>query len=400
MERTISTRIKDMTPSATVELKGKIEALKQKGIKIIPFTLGEPDFNTPANIIEAAKKAMDDGFTRYTAAAGFIDLREAICKKLLTDNNLSFQTDQIIVTTGGKQALYNTLMTICNPGDEVILPTPCWVSYTEMIKLAGGIPVLIKTTEESGFSLDPKEIEKAITPKTTAILINSPNNPTGAVYSKNNLEQLGKIAAERGIYIISDEIYEKLVYDGETHYSIASLCPEIKDLCIVINGFAKSYAMTGWRIGYAAGPSKIIKGMCDLQGHTTSNTNSIAQKAAVQALLGPQDSVVNMHDEFARRRTYIIDRLNNMQGVTCANVKGAFYVLPNVSALFGKSTGSKTIQSSLDVATYLLEEAHVGVVTGDAFYSPNNIRLTYATSMEYIKLGMDKMQACIDKLFK
>ncbi len=395
MKSQISNRILNMTPSATVELAGKVAALKKEGVDILSFSLGEPDFPTPSNIIEAGYKAMVDGFTKYTSAAGIDELREAICEKLKKDNSLDYKPNQIIVTTGAKQAIFNALMAICNEGDEVIIPTPCWVSYVELVKLAGGVPVLVATEEKDGFQLDCEKVRAAVTNKTVAIIFNSPNNPTGAVYSKETILDIGKLALEKNFYIISDEIYEKLVYDGNVHYSVAALCPEAKDLCIVINGFSKSYSMTGWRVGYAAARPDIIKSMCSFQGHTTSNTNTIAQKASVEAIRGPQESVAMMHDEFARRRKYMIERLNKMPGITCLDVKGAFYTFPNISALYGKSVGGKIMKNSSDIASYLLDEANIAVVPGLAFESPNNMRLTYASSMEAIIEGMNRMERCI-----
>ena len=391
----LSKRILEMTPSATVELAGKIAELKAQGVDILSFSVGEPDFPTPQNIVDAAKDALDAGFTKYTAAAGIVELREAVCEKLKRDNGLDYTSAEIIVTTGAKQAIYNALMAICNPGDEVIIPTPCWVSYVEMVKLTGAKPVLVEAKEEDGFIPALDAIEAAVTDRTKAILFNSPNNPTGAVYDADTLRGLGRMALEKDFWLISDEIYEALVYDGARHYSVAALVPDVKHRCIIINGVSKSYSMTGWRIGYAAGPARTIKGMGSLQGHSTSNATSFAQKASVEALRGPQESVKVMHDEFARRREFMIRRLNEMPGVRCADVKGAFYAFPNVAALYGKSAGGRTISNSGDLAAYLLDEAHIAVVPGAAYEAPDYIRLTYATSMEDIREGMDRMERCI-----
>ena len=289
-------------------------------------------------------------------------------------------------------------MAICNPGDEVIIPTPCWVSYVEMVKLTGAKPVLVEAKEEDGFIPALDAIEAAVTDRTKAILFNSPNNPTGAVYDADTLRGLGRMALEKDFWLISDEIYEALVYDGARHYSVAALVPDVKHRCIIINGVSKSYSMTGWRIGYAAGPARTIKGMGSLQGHSTSNATAFAQKASVEALRGPQESVKIMHDEFARRREFMIRRLNEMPGVRCADVKGAFYAFPNVAALYGKSAGGRTISNSGDLAAYLLDEAHIAVVPGAAYEAPDYIRLTYATSMEDIREGMDRMERCIRAL--
>lgn len=394
----LSNRILEMTPSATVELAGKIADLKAQGVDILSFSVGEPDFPTPQNIIEAAKVAMDQGFTKYTAAAGIADLREAVCDKFKKDNGLEYATNEIIITTGAKQAIYNALMAICNPGDEVIIPTPCWVSYVEMVKLTGAVPVLVAALEEDGFIPKMEKLRAAVTDKTKAILFNSPNNPTGAVYDEDTLRGIGELAVEKDFWLVSDEIYEALVYDDAKHYSVAALVPAAKEKSIIINGVSKSYSMTGWRIGYAAGPAKTIKGMSSLQGHSTSNATSIAQKAAVEALRGPQESVGIMHDEFARRREVMIERLNAMPGIRCANVKGAFYTFPNVSALYGKSVGDRVIKDSSDLAAYLLDEAHIAVVPGVAYEAPDYLRLTYASSMEEIVEGMDRMERCIKAL--
>lgn len=398
MKERLANRIHQMTPSATVELAGKIAQLKSQGVDVISFSVGEPDFETPQNICQAAKQAIDDGYTKYTAAAGLEPVRQRICKKLLDDNGLSYTPDQIIICTGAKQALYNAFMTICNPGDEVILPAPCWVSYMEIVKLAGGVPVLVPCTQENGFQPRIQDLRAAVTDRTAAILFSSPNNPTGAVYSRELLTEIGRLAVERDLFVVSDEIYEALVYDDARHYSVAALCPEIKDRCIVINGVSKTYAMTGWRVGYAAGHRDVIKAMCSLQGHMTSNTAAMNQLACLEALQGPQDAVTRMHDEYARRRRYMIDRLNAMPGVHCPEAKGAFYTFPHVAALYGKSDGSRVIRNSSDLAAYLLEESHVAVVPGVAFQAPEHLRLTYASSMENIIEGMDRMEAALQKL--
>lgn len=391
----LSKRIKNMIPSMTIGLSDKIAELKREGIDIKNFSIGEPDFNTPQNIIDAAKKALDDGFTKYTVVAGILELREAVCKKLKNDNNVEYLPNQIIVSNGAKQSLMNTMLTICDANDEVILLTPCWVSYIEMVKLAEAKPVLVPTDEKNGFILDIDKIKQAITEKTKAIIINTPNNPTGAVYSEEQLRQLGELAVKHNFYIISDEIYEKLIYDGEKHISIASFSDEIKEKTIIINGFSKAYAMTGWRLGYAAGPRDIIKGMCDTQGHMTSAPNSIAQRAAVEALLGPQDSIEHMRQEYAKRREYLIQRLNDIEGIKCAEAKGAFYLMPEVSVLYGRKYKNQVLKDSIDIAKFLLEEAHIAVVPGIAFEAPNNIRISYANSLENIKEGMDRMEKAI-----
>jgi aspartate aminotransferase len=394
----LSKRILGMTPSATVELAGRIANLKKQGVSVLSFSLGEPDFPTPENICRAACLAIREGHTKYTAAAGILELREAVSGKLREDNGLAYAPDEITVTAGAKQALYNALMAVCDEGDEVIVPSPCWVSYVEMVKLAGGSPVLVPTREEEGFQLNMDVLKAAATPRTRAILINSPNNPTGAVYSKETLLALGKFAVGKGCYIIADEIYEKLIYDGEKHYSVGALCPECRDWCITVNGFSKAYSMTGWRVGYAAGPATVIKGMNGLQGHMTSNASTPAQKACVEALKGPQDSVAAMRDAFAERRGYIIDRLNKKAGIRCADVKGAFYVMPNVSALYGTKCNGKLITDSLTLSELFIDQVRVAVVPGVAFEAPDNIRISYAGSMDVIREGMDRMERCINSL--
>lgn len=394
----LTKRVKNMIPSMTIGITDKLEELKRNGIDIIKFNIGEPDFNTPENISNAAKKALDEGFTRYTVVSGILELREAIVKKLKEDNNLDYEVNNIVVSSGAKQALMNTILAICEEDDEVIIPTPCWVSYIEMIKLSGSKPVLVSVDEKNGFKLNIDKIREAITDKTKAILINTPNNPTGAVYSKEDLRELGKLAVENDFYIISDEIYEKLVYDGERHVSIASLSSEIKEKTITINGFSKAYAMTGWRLGYAVGPKDIIKGMNDIQGHMTSGPNSIAQKAGVEALTGPQESISIMIEEYGKKRKYLIEKLQGINGITCPDVKGAFYVMPDVSSFYGKEYDGKVIKDSIDLSEFLLEKAHIAVVPGIAFEAPNSIRISYSNSLENIKEGIGRMEKALELL--
>lgn len=398
MEKRLADRVYQMTPSATVELAGKVAQLKSQGVDVISFSVGEPDFQTPKNICEAGKKAIDDGFTKYTPAAGIMSVRECICKRLHDYNGLDYAPNQVIICTGAKQALYNAIMALVTPGDEVILPIPCWVSYVEMIKLAGGVPVLVPCSEENGFQPEIEDLRRAVTDKTKVILFNSPNNPTGAVYGKELLMAIGALAVEKDLFLISDEIYEALVYDGTEQHSVAALCPEVKERCIVINGTAKTYAMTGWRTGFAAGPADIIKAMSNLQGHMTSNAAAMAQVACIEAYNGPQDAAAAMCEEYGRRRRYMIDRLNAIPGIRCPEAKGAFYTFPHVASLFRKAAGDTVIKNSSDLATYLLEDSHVAVVPGVAFEAPDYLRLTYASSMENIIEGMDRIEASIRKL--
>ena len=393
----LSQRILKINPSITVDLTDKLEKLQRAGVDIVKLNIGEPDFDTPQNIIDAAKKALDNGYTRYTAVSGSLDLREVICRKLIKDNNLKYTHDEIIVTTGAKQALVNALLTLCSQGDEVILITPCWVSYIEMIKLSEAVPVIVELDSNQGFKLDIDKIKKVITKRTKAILINTPNNPTGAVYEKDELNELCKLAVKNNFYIISDEIYEKFVYDGAKHYSIASLSDEIKQRTITVNGFSKTYAMTGWRLGYAAGNKNIIRAMNNLQGHMTSGANSIAQKAAIEALLGSQNKVSMMVEKYQKRRIYLLNRLNNIDGLDCSNSKGAFYLMPNISKLYGKTFRGRYIKDSMGFVDFLLEEAQVAVVPGIAFHSPNTIRIAYCNSLENIKKGIDKIEKILNE---
>ena len=395
----ISSRIRNITPSATVAITGRVAALKKEGVNVINFGVGEPDFATPDHVGEAGKTAIDQHKTHYTAVAGILELRQAICKKLREDNGVEYTPEQISVGTGAKQPLFNALLALCEKGDEVILPTPCWVSYIEMIKLTEATPVLVPTKESEGFALDVDAIERALTPNTRVVLINTPNNPTGAVYSQESLRRLAALAVERDFVILSDESYEKLIYGGAKHFSVASISEEVKKHTVIINGVSKAYAMTGWRLGYAAGDTQLIKGMNALQSHATHAPCSIAQYASLEAICGPQDSVETMRQEFERRRDYLFGRLNAMSGVRCPHADGAFYLMPTISGLFGKKTpDGKVLQNSDDVAGYLLEEARIAVAPGAAFEAPESIRISYANSMEELIRGMDQMEAALGKL--
>ena len=396
----VSDRIKNLTPSATVELTSKVADMRAAGIDVIAYNVGEPDFNTPDNIIKACEKAMEEGKTKYTPASGIIPLRKAICKKLEKDNNVHYEMNQICVSTGAKQALNNAVLAICNPGDEIIVPTPCWVSYVEIIKLAEGKPVLVPTSEQEGFQLNVDAIAKAITPKTRAILINTPNNPTGALYTEESLRALGKLAVEHDLYIISDEVYEKLIYGDRKHICPASLGEDVKEHTIVVNGFSKAYSMTGWRVGYTAAPADIAKGISSLQGHTTSNATSFVQWACLEALEERTDPAVEtMRQEFNRRRDYLIQRLRAIPDVFCADADGAFYLMPNVSKYYGrKEEDGRVINNSSDFCNYILDEAKVAIVPGSAFEAPDNVRISYSNSMENIQKGIDRIEAAMAKL--
>lgn len=388
----LSQRIERMQPSATVELSAKIAELTRQGVEIIALNVGEPDFSTPDFVNQAAIEAIREGFTKYTPVAGIYELRKAISEKFEKDNQLKYSPDDIIVSTGAKQAIISAVLTLCEKGDEVIIPTPCWVSFVEMVKLADATPVPVNFGENNCFGINIEKVAQAITPRTRVMIVNSPNNPTGVVYKKQPLERLAELALKHNFYIISDEIYEKLVYDDSVHTSIASLSPEIFERTVTVNGFSKSYAMTGWRIGYAAGPRKIIAGMRALQGHMTTTTNSITQKAALAALRGPQETVEAMRKEYNKRRLYLLERLQKIEMIKCTNVAGAFYLLPNISRLFGKKFGNRILENSIDVANFFLDEARVALVPGDAFNAPNHIRISYSDSMENLKEAMDRLE--------
>lgn len=394
----LSERVKKIKPSPTLAMDARAKAMKAQGMDIVNFGVGEPDFDTPEHVKEAAIKAIRDGFTKYTPVGGIDELKEAIIEKFKNDNNLEYSKDEILVSCGAKHSLYNVAQALYGAGDEVIIPSPYWVSYPDQVLLNDAVPVFVKTYEEDSFMLRPDVLESKITKKTKAIILNSPSNPTGLTYDKKTLEAIAEIAVRHDIYVVSDEIYEKLVYDGVKHISIASLGKEIKDRTIVINGLSKSHAMTGWRIGFAAGPKDIIKAMANIQSQSTSNPTSIAQKAAVAALTGPQDFISVMHAEFDKRRKFLVDGLNSIDGVRCLKPTGAFYVFPNVSKLYGRKAGQRQINSSLDMAMYLLEDSNVALVHGDAFGDDSYIRISYATSMENIKKGLERIKEAVSKL--
>ena len=364
----------------------------RQGIDVISFGVGEPDFDTPDNVKQAAIKALSEGRTKYTPAGGIHELKVAIQQKFARDNGLEYGLDQIVVTVGAKHALYNLTQVLCDPGDEVIIPAPYWVSYIEQVRLTGAIPVVVETSGENGFRLTAEQLKAAITPRTKALVLNSPSNPTGAVYRREHLEAIAEVAVAKGIVVISDEIYEPFIYGGAKHVSIASLGPEIKALTLVVNGVSKSHAMTGWRIGFIAGDKRVVKAVTDLQSHSVSNPTSIAQYAAIEALTGPQDSVQTMVSEFAKRRDYLVERLRALPGVECDVPEGAFYVFPRISSAFGKSLNGRTIHNSADLCQLLLEEGHVSVVPGSAFGAEGYMRISYATSMANLQKGMDRIE--------
>lgn len=396
----LSNRVKNVKTSPTLSLRKIVLDMKKKGIEVIDFGSGDPSFFTPKHIINSATQAMKNGFTHYTSALGIDELREAVQEKLKRDNALSYEKDQIIITHGTKGAIYNILQVICEEGDEVIIISPYYLSYPEMVKLSGAKSVIISALEKDKFRLSPYLLEEAITDKTKAIIFNNPCNPTGVVYRQKEIEEIANIIVKRGIYVISDEIYEKIIYDGRKHISFASLSEEVSKLTFIVNGFAKSYAMTGWRMGYAAGPKEVISIMGRLQSQSISCLSPFLQKACITALQGSQDCVLNMVEEYTKRRNYIVERLQKI-GLFCSKPEGAFYVFPNVSKYFGRKFGDKIIRDSRDFSQILLEETMVTTVFGGAYGANDYIRLTYApSSIEEIKKGMDRIEEFLFKLQK
>ena len=384
----LSKRVRAIKPSPTLAIDVKAKALRQQGIDIISFGTGEPDFDTPDNIKEAAVSAIKSGYTKYCPVSGSPEIKKAVIDKFKRDNGLDYEPAEIIVSCGAKHSLYNIFQTIIDDGDEVIIAAPYWVSYTDMVILAGGKPVIVNTDDKNGFKMTPGALEKAITSKTKAVILNSPSNPTGSMYGFDELKAIAAVCLKHNILIISDEIYEKLVFCGAKFLSIASVSPEAKALTIVVNGVSKAFSMTGWRIGYAAGNKDIISAMAKIQSQSTSNPASISLKAAVEALNGKQDAVEMMRAEFEKRRNYIIERLNNMEGISCFKPDGAFYVFPNVSKLMGKTFAGKRINNDMEFADHLLEKAKIAVVPGLCFGAEGYMRLSYATSVEMIEEGV------------
>jgi aspartate aminotransferase len=394
----LSNRAKSLKPSPTLAINAKAKSMLAQGIHVVSFGAGEPDFDTPENIKQAAKKALDEGFTKYTPVGGIDELKDAIIKKFQRDSGLTYKRSEVLVSCGGKHSFYNLAQAIFDKGDEVIVPAPYWVSYPPMVSLAGGSPVIAETTEKNEFKITPGDLKKTITPKTKALIINSPSNPTGSAHTKKELEKIAEIALSKNFFVISDEIYEKIVYDGFQFTSIASLSEEMKKRTIIVHGVAKTYSMTGWRIGYTAGSEEIISAMNNIQSQSTSNPTSIAQKASVEALIGPQDEVKKMVNAFDQRRNYIVDRLNKITGVSCYKPVGTFYVFPNFSSYYGKSYQGKKIENSTHLADYFLDVAKVAVVPGVEFGADPFERLSFATSMENIKEGLDRIEEALKKL--
>jgi aspartate aminotransferase len=394
----LAKRIGQIKPSLTLAVDAKAKAMKKSGLDIVSFGVGEPDFDTPDHIKEAAIQAIKEGFTKYTPVSGIDELKEAVALRFKEDLGLDYNPNEVVITCGGKHALYNIAQALWGEGDEVIVPAPYWVSYPPMVLLAGANPIIVPSKEENGFKLTPEELRSAITPRTKAIILNSPSNPTGSVYSKNELEALGKVILEKDLIVVSDDIYDKILFDHLTFSNLVMIDPRFKEKTIVVNGASKTYAMTGWRIGYLAGPISIVKAIDTVQSHSTSNPTSIAQKASVAALTGPQDFVKQMVAEFDRRRVYIAELLKALPGVESTLPQGAFYIFPNFSSYYGRKAGDRILKNSLDLADYILEKALTAVVPGAAFGEDGCLRFSYATSLEQIEKGMNRLEKALGEL--
>lgn len=396
----LSERVNNISVSPTIKISGMAKKMKSEGKNVINLSVGEPDFNTPQNIKNAAVKAINENKTQYTINAGIPELRKAISSKLKTDNNVEFKIDEIIVSSGAKQSLYNALQVIANPNDEVLIPIPYWVSYPQMVKLAGAKPVFLSTDESTGFKITVEQLNDVINENTKAIILCNPSNPSGAAYSKAELLKIAEFLFDKDIYVISDEIYEKLTYGEYQFNSFVSLIPEMRDKIITINGVSKAYAMTGWRIGFAAAQKGIVQAMNKIQSHSTSNANSVAQYAALEAFSGNQDSVNSMKIEFEKRRNYLFSELKSIEGISCYKPQGAFYLFPNISVLLRNIDEDKGIKNSYDFAMDLLENAEVATVPGSSFGAEGYLRLSYATSMENLKEAVIRIRNYIDTLNK
>lgn len=392
----LSSKYMGINASPTLAIDSKFKQMKADGLDVVGFGAGEPDFDTPKHIKQAAIDAINNNVTKYTPASGTLELKKAVCKKFKDDNGLDYEPSQIVISNGAKHSLVNAFGAILNPGDEVIIPAPFWVSYPEMVKFCDGVPVVIHTTEQDGFKFTAKQFEDAINDKTKALVLNSPSNPTGMMYTEAELKAIADVAVRHNIYVISDEIYEKLVYTDTKHVSIASLGDDIKDLTIVINGVSKTYAMTGWRIGFTASNHELAKLMGNVQSHVTSNPNSIAQAATVAALLGPKDDLETMRKAFDERRKHMVERINKIDGVSCIMPEGAFYVMMNISKLFGKTVAGTVINSAEDFANVFLDKCLVAVVPGTAFEAREFVRWSYATSMKNIDEGLDRLEKLLN----
>lgn len=395
--KSLSKKVAQAEASQTLALTALAKKLKAEGMDVVSLTAGEPDFPTPRHIKDAAIKAIEDNFTKYTVNSGIPELRAAIAEKLKRDNNVIVEPSQVLVSNGAKHSIYNALQAICNKGDEVIVPAPYWVSYPEMVKLVDAVPVIVKATEKTDFKISAAQLKKSITKKTKALILNSPSNPTGAVYSQQELEAIAEVVKKTGIFVIADEIYEKVIYDDMKHFSLGSI-PEIKDLIITVNGVSKAYSMTGWRIGFLAAAKPIVEAADKVQSQITSGPNSIAQKAALAAFTGSDDEVWKMTAEFKKRRDYIYTEMAAIQGVTTTNPKGAFYLFPNVGEFIGRSYNGTKIKNADDIAQFLIKEAQVVTVPGSGFGAKNNIRLSYACSMQELEKAVLRMRAAFAKL--
>jgi aspartate aminotransferase len=389
-----SALVDKLKPSATIAAAAKARELRSQGVDVLEFTLGEPDFITPSHIREAAVAAMEAGHTHYTAATGIVELKEAICAAFQRDHGVTWQPSEVTVSNGAKHCLHNVLTAVCDPGDEVIIPTPYWVSYSALVELVGAVPVLVETREEDNFCLSPEQLEAAITPRTRMLMLNSPSNPTGVVYPVEQLEALAKTVVEKDLLVLSDEIYDKLIYDGYQFRSFAALGDEVRKRTIIVNGVSKAYAMTGWRIGWTLAPENVSKAINKLQSQQTSNPCSISQYAAVAALQGSQDSVEAMRQEFAQRRSFVLERIRRIGGLSMAEPGGAFYAFFNVSGYFGRPLGGgAVVNDSTEFCTELLQHGHVALVTGDAFGAPGYVRLSFATSIETLTAGLQALES-------
>lgn len=388
----LSKRVSVLSPSPTLAITAKANELKRQGVDVVGLGAGEPDFNTPEHIIEAAERAMREGKTKYTATAGIPELLKAISEKFARDNGLTYSTKQIIVTNGGKHALYNLFMSILDPGDEVIVPIPYWVSYPEMVKVADGVPVFIEGAESNGFKVTAEQVKAAITPRTRALIINSPSNPTGSIYSRKELEAIVDVCLSHKVLMVSDEIYEKLIYDGHEHVSVATFSKEAYENTVIINGMSKPYSMTGWRMGYAAGNEELIRAMVDLSSHSTSNPTSFAQYGALAALTGPQEPLEMMKREFVKRRDRVVELLNQIDGISCLKPEGAFYVFPNVSVAMERM-GFDDVDKWSEA---LLEQEKVALIPGTGFGSRHHVRISYAASMEQLEKGIERIKRFVE----
>ena len=398
MALTVSHRCQNIAPSMTLSIDARAKEMKAAGLNVIGFGAGEPDFPTPKHICDAAKEAIDLGMTRYTPAAGTKELRKAICEKLRRDNDMTYTYGDILVSNGAKHSLFNIFQAILDPGDEVLIPTPCWVSYPELVRMAGGVPVFIPATEETNFIPTNKDIASRVTRRTKAIVITSPSNPNGSVWEQEQLQFVADLAVSHPFFVVSDEIYEKLIYDGRKHLSIAQLGEQIKSQTFLVNGVSKAYAMTGWRIGYVAGPRNVISAMSSFQSQATSNPNSIAQYAAMKALQGDQSCVNAMVAQFEKRRDAMVEKINAIPGLSCRKPQGAFYIMMNIKQMLGKHYDGRMIESSLDFAELLLAEKQVALVPGVAFEAEGYCRLSYAVSMENILEGLSRIGEFVAEL--